>query len=153
MEYSLCQKLWPEQSLKVVQYLLKIKSLPLVGEIIFPIPYLSWWFSPYFQHLGNQKCALFFFFSKKIDIIFLHIIFLFQKLALWFPKLLLSRSSRVRLWATPETTRLPGPDTKQVVLAKNSHTAVWFYSIWCNGAIYRRDCAFSSVCLKIQQCI
>ena len=58
MEYSLCQKLWPERSLKVVQYLLKINSLPLVGEIIFPIPYLSWWFSPYFQHLGNQKCII-----------------------------------------------------------------------------------------------
>ena len=46
-------------------------------------------------------------FFKKINIIFLHIIFLFQKLALWFLKLLLllllllSRFSRVRLCATP----------------------------------------------------
>ena len=33
-------------------------SLPLGGEIIFAIPYLSWWFSPYFQHLNNPKCVI-----------------------------------------------------------------------------------------------
>ena len=52
-------------------------------------------------------------FFKKINIIFLHIIFLFQKLALWFPKLLqlllLSRFSRVRLCETPQTAANQAP--------------------------------------------